>query len=495
MPEQELVNKLDGRKSGVLLHLTSLPGTKNQGTLGDHAFRFVDFLSASGFKLWQILPLVPTHSDCSPYNGLSTFAGNPELLDFSEIESKGWLTDRAKSYQDRTDIDLWQEIYQQFIRSGESDEQCIFEKFILKELYWLKDYALYLVIKSRFRGKEWSAWPGPYRDREGETIYQVSQESEDEIRSVYFQQFLFFSQWRALKAYANKKNISIIGDLPIFLAHDSADCWSNRDLYKLDDEGNPLYVAGVPPDYFSATGQRWGNPCYDWSVHQKTNYRWWQQRVIHHLKLFDLTRIDHFRGFAACWEIPAEEEVATNGCWQPGPGEELFESVAAESELGSESLAIIAEDLGVITEDVEKLRDTLGFPGMKILQFAFDSDSSNPYLPHNHINNCVVYTGTHDNNTILGWYDELDDKLQDRVSEYYCHPQQKFPWPLINGALASVANLAIIPMQDLLELDASRRMNTPGTVGGNWGFRFQWDEVPSALNKKLHKLNIQYGRC
>ena len=483
------------RSSGVLLHITSLPGSDSRGTLGREAINFIDFLSAAGFGAWQILPIVPTHGDGSPYNGTSSFAGNPELVDFEEFVERGWL-EPAEHIRSKSEPGLWVHIYRQFLDSGAVTEQKSFSGFIDKQSFWLRDYALYSILKKKFSGKSWLAWPSRFRDRHPEDLEQLLEDvnTQEFFLAICLQQYYFFKQWQAIKQHAERGNISIIGDVPIFVSHDSVDCWAYPDLFKLDDQKQAIVVAGVPPDYFSATGQRWGNPCYEWDAHKKSNFSWWKKRLHHHFQLFELTRIDHFRGLAACWEIPACEENAVKGQWQKSPGDLLLSSLS--SDMGDESvLPIIAEDLGVITEDVEELREKYNFPGMKILQFAFDSDASNPYLPHNHVENCVVYTGTHDNDTTLGWFSGLETSAQQRVNDYFCKPQQKMPWPLVGFALSSVARLVIIPMQDLLALDSESRMNTPGTTTGNWNFRFQWQELEPGLSEKLLTMNKRYGRA
>ena len=482
-------NILDDRRSGVLLHITSLPGSGAQGCLNAEAFHFIDFLAAAGFGAWQILPIVPTHDDLSPYNSISSFAGNPNLLDFDDLSQRGWIT-RGEEEFDKADNALWRNIYKQYLSTEDESDIELFNHFVEQQNSWLTDYALYLLIKDKFSGAPWYEWPKQYRRRQVDALTQFLEKNHEAVHSIYFQQYLFYRQWQNIKDHAREKNVKIIGDMPIFVAHDSVDCWCNPQMFKLDKRGMPTVVAGVPPDYFSETGQRWGNPCYDWSHMQKNNFFWLKSRLDHHFTLFDITRIDHFRGFAACWEIPADDEFAINGRWQVTPGKKLFNRLLKDYT----SLPIIAEDLGIITEDVEQLRDNFGFPGMKILQFAFDGNADNPYLPHQHISNSVVYTGTHDNDTTVGWYETLDENTQDHIMEYFSYPAERMPWPMGKSALASVAKLAIIPMQDLLELDSSRRMNTPGTVEDNWKFRFQWQELSENLATRLYAMNERYGR-
>ncbi len=481
---------LGERSAGVLLHISSLPGDEQHGTLGEEAHRFIDFLADAGFRSWQILPIVPTHGDLSPYNGISSFAGNPNLIDCHDIVNHGWLSHLSEEHN-KTDVFLWEKIYTQFCSQDDLDSQREFQAFIATEADWLEDYAQFVLIRNLFDQMPWYEWPAQYRDRDPQTISQMVADNHDRVQGIYLQQYLFYRQWNRIQRHARERNIKIIGDIPIFVAHDSVDCWCHPQMFKLDSQGQPVVVAGVPPDYFSETGQRWGNPCYDWETMRKTGFDWWQKRFAHHFKLFDLVRIDHFRGFAACWEIPAEDENAMNGVWVETPGEELFE-ILVETDM---ALPIIAEDLGVITDDVEALRDKFGFPGMKILQFAFDSDAKNPYLPHNHVCNSVVYTGTHDNDTTVGWYKELDEIVMGKLADYLSQPAKAMPWPLIQSALASVAQLTILPMQDLLSMGGAYRMNTPGTTEGNWQFRFEWQDVESELQKSLFELNQRYGRA
>ncbi|MCG8670765.1 MAG: 4-alpha-glucanotransferase [Pseudomonadales bacterium] len=482
---------LNHRRSGVLLHPTSLPGPYINGVLDSSAYRFVDFLSQCGFTVWQILPLCPVFADGSPYNSTSAFAGNTELVSIHEL---------FKRFFDRTDIQepisredkqhYFEAAFEQFEERANEHTLKSYDQFITKNSDWLHDFALFNLVKNANNHIHWNYWPEPYRNNHSEACKHLSTEYPKEYKFELFKQFAFFDQWRALKAYANEKGVSVFGDIPIFVSDNSADVWSHQEQFKLDEHGKPTVVAGVPPDYFSATGQRWGNPVYDWDSMANSEFNWWKQRLAHALSLYDMVRIDHFRGFCATWEIPAQEETAINGHWVKTPGQQLFKHL--KQHIGH--LPIVAEDLGIITEDVEKLRDDFGLPGMKILHFAFDSDALNPYLPHNHIENCVVYTGTHDNDTTVGWYTDASANSKDRLNQYLAWPGEQMPWPLIKSALSSVAKMAIIPMQDVLALDGSHRMNTPGTTEGNWQWRFQWHQISHDLSAYLASLNRLFRR-
>jgi len=479
------MNLLDRRRAGLLLHPTSLPGPGPCGTLGAQARRFVHWLEEGGFGLWQVLPLTPPHEDGSPYQALSSFAGDIRLLDPEGAVAAGWLEPGAAPAAE------WRaQAFQGFLGAG-GREDPDYRTFLDRSRHWLDDFARFLVLHRRFR-RAWTDWPEPLRDRHPEALAELDREAALDLDRVRFEQFLFERQWLALRHEANQRGILLFGDLPIFVAHDSADVWANRALFRLDPEGRPRVVAGVPPDYFSATGQRWGNPLYDWEALARQGYRWWIDRLRRQLVLFDLVRIDHFRGFQACWEIPAEAPTAASGRWVEGPGAAFFEALQAH--FGT-ALPLVAEDLGVITPEVEALRDRFGLPGMKILQFAFDSDAANPYLPHNHRENAVVYTGTHDNDTTCGWWAGLDEPRRERVWDYLGRPSEAMPWPLVRAALASVCRLAVLPLQDVLGLGSEARMNTPGTTEGNWRWRFAWEQVPEGLAGHLRALNALYGRC
>lgn len=481
------------RRAGILLHPTSLPGRADNGDLGPDAFRFVDFLADAGFTVWQMLPLGPTHEDRSPYQCTSAHAGNFCLISLDDLVNRGWLGREAlesgepcEAHRQRCLQFAW-EGFQQHARDEERHQ---IEHFAKAHAAWLDDFSLYQALREEHHGRSWIDWPVPLRDREPVAMSEARKRLARRIAQVRFEQFVFYSQWQLLREYARARGVLLFGDMPIFVAHDSADVWANPDLFVLDESGRVMVVAGVPPDYFSATGQRWGNPHYRWDVLEEKDFSWWVERVRSQNELFDLIRVDHFRGFEAYWEIPAEAETAIDGRWIKAPGAELFRQIL--DQLGS--LPLVAEDLGIITPEVEALRDDFGLPGMKILQFAFGGDAGNPYLPHNHTPLCVVYTGTHDNNTTLGWYQQLGRAEKHHLREYIGCPREKMPWPLIRMAFASVARMAIVPLQDVLELDAAHRMNQPGITDGNWGWRFEWSQFSEELPGKLHELAGMYGR-
>ncbi|MFQ5659254.1 MAG: 4-alpha-glucanotransferase [Gammaproteobacteria bacterium] len=482
-------NCLRRRRSGCLLHPTSLPG----GGLGTDAVRFIDFLAGAGFSVWQMLPVNNTDKYGCPYQGTSVHAGNPRFIDLMPLSQKEWLNvNRLNNRSNNLAAvsALIAEARHGFIRRATDVELGDYQAFKQTHIHWLDDYALFSAIKQEHQGKPWWKWPQRLRMRDKTALKSFSEEHSEQIENYCFEQFLFFSQWQELRKLAHDRGILLFGDVPIFTAHDSVDVWAYPDYFQLDEAGQPTVVAGVPPDYFSPTGQRWGNPVYNWPHLAKDGFRWWVERLRTQLELFDLVRLDHFRGFVALWEIPAHCPTAEEGTWQPAPGRELFKIF--HKEFGD--LPLIAEDLGIISEEVVKLADDFMLPGIKVLQFAFDNSAGNPYLPHNHNLNSVVYTGTHDNNTTLGWFCNLDDTKQQHVLEYLQYPNETMPWPLINSALQSVCPLAIVPMQDLLGLDASHRMNTPGTMAGNWRWRFDWEWITSDLIKKLWHLNALYGR-
>ena len=477
---------LDRRGAGVLLHLSSLPGGGPCGQLGPAAFRFAEFLAACGMAVWQMLPVGPTAADGSPYQSASVHAGNRRFIAAEPLVAAGWL-DKADV---DGNVDAWlAQAWRNFRTSAAPGARRELEDFCRHEAYWLEDYALFAALQADRPGGWWT-WPQGLRDREPQAMAEARARLHEQIALVRFEQFLFFSQWAALKAHANARGIRLFGDMPIFVAHDSAEVWAHRDLFSLDEQGRPTVVAGVPPDYFSATGQRWGNPLYRWDAVERDGFRFWIDRLCTQLKLFDLVRIDHFRGFEAYWEIPASEPVAVRGRWVQAPGKTLFERLHEVYD----PLPVVAEDLGVITPEVEALRDGFGLPGMKILQFAFSGGPANPYLPYNYPERSVVYTGTHDNDTTVGWFASLSDGERGHVDDFLGHPGEPMPWPLIRCALASRARLAMLPMQDLLELDGRHRMNLPGTDEGNWGWRFEWDQVPTALAGRVRHLVSLYGR-
>ncbi len=481
-PDHPLV--LDRRRAGILLHPTSLPGA---GGLGAEARRFADFLAEAGVSVWQVLPLGPTHADGSPYQCLSAHAGNPDLIDLADLAERGWLPPDAETRERNTALALAWDGFQHHATAADWDA---FRDFRHRHRHWIEDYALFVALRARHPGGSWADWPEPLRDRQPAALQRAREELAEAVEREVFVQYLFFTQWQALRAYAAERGILLFGDMPIFVAWDSADVWAHRDLFKLDANGHPEVVAGVPPDYFSPTGQRWGNPHYHWERMEADGFRWWVERMGTQLELFDLVRIDHFRGFEACWEIPAEDETAENGWWAKAPGEALLSRLFAV--FGH--LPLVAEDLGIITPEVEALRDRFGLPGMKILQFAFDGGPDNPYLPHNVVPNSVIYTGTHDNDTTLGWYTADAERLRPILADYLgCDPVD-MPWPLIRLALASVSRLAVLPLQDVLALGSEHRMNTPGTTEGNWRWRFDWSMVPEGTARRLRHLNTLFGR-
>ncbi len=488
-------NPLDSRRAGVLLHISSLPGSGENGDLGQEAYNFVNFLHDIGVSVWQTLPLGVPHGDGSPYQCLSAHAGNPEFISLQWLESKGWL--QTRSHQDenrihsiRTKHSLVSRAFKGFKAIALKQDREYFTEFCQDQAYWLDDYALFCAIRSNYRMISWNQWPKPLKERKTDALHESLHLYRDEIELLKFEQFVFFQQWQELKAFAREKNVLMFGDIPIFVSYDSADVWANPQVFKLNDQAEMTVVAGVPPDYFSETGQRWGNPHYDWKYLRKTGFKWWLDRIKTQDALFDILRIDHFRGLEAAWEIPADEETAINGQWVQAPGKALLKAIQKECS----SISLVAEDLGIITEAVDELRTKYKLPGMKILHFAFDGNPENFYLSHNHEKNSVVYTGTHDNDTTLGWFNSLNDADKYRVYEYLGFSKTSMPTTLVGTALSSVANLAIIPMQDILELGSDDRMNTPGTTQGNWKWRFDWSQLTDERAKCMSKLVGMYGR-
>jgi 4-alpha-glucanotransferase len=491
------------RCSGVLLHPTSLPSRYGIGDLGESAYRFVDWLQSAGQSVWQILPLGSTSYADSPYQTLSAFAGNPNLISLDKLVEDGWLDsgdlhntpDFPHEHVDFGWIIGWHDeklskAYMGFKERANTNAKKAFESWCADNATWLEDFALFIALKKAHNGRPWVEWAEGLALYQADALANARVDHADSINEQRFRQWIFFQQWYALKYYANQRGVRFFGDIPIFVAHDSSDVWGNQEDYYLDSKGVPTVIAGVPPDYFSPTGQRWGNPLYRWDVMKAKQYAWWIARFKAILSVVDYIRVDHFRGFEAYWEIPGTEETAINGTWVPGPSHDLFQVV--KSALGE--LPIIAEDLGVITEGVEKLRDDFGLPGMKVLQFAW-SDPTNAFLPHNHPVNCVVYTGTHDNNTTLGWWHtETADNDRRFLSEYLARNVQEINWDLIRLAMGSAAHTAIFPLQDLLSAGSLARMNTPGKQGGNWSWRFQMHELTDDIKNRLSYLTWLYQR-
>ncbi|HEY9808857.1 MAG TPA: 4-alpha-glucanotransferase [Halomicronema sp.] len=493
------------RTSGILLHPTSLPSRFGVGDLGKPAYQFIDFLRESGQKLWQVLPLGPTGYGNSPYMCYSAMAGNPILISLDLLVEDGLLSaddiaDFPHFPSEKVDFEavfayklpLLQKASQNFVHHCPQKLQEEYQRFCAGAIYWLNDYALFMSLKTAHAGDSWHTWDLGIRHREPAAVGAWKLQLSEEINYHNFVQFIFFRQWSALKKYANENKIEIIGDIPIYVAGDSADVWAHPEIFCLDEETSlPSLVAGVPPDYFSNTGQLWGNPVYNWDNLQKTNFDWWIKRFEVMLEYVDIIRIDHFRGFEAYWAVPQGETTAINGEWVKAPGDELFEVL--NEKLGK--LSVMAEDLGIITPEVEALRDKFELPGMKILHFAFGGGTDNPYLPFNISRNSVIYTGTHDNDTTVGWFNQLGETEKQNVLDYLgCNGPDGINWDLIRLALSSVANQAIIPLQDIFGLGTIGRMNYPGKAEGNWEWRYQDKDFNPELTSRLKKLTQIYGR-
>lgn len=487
---------LDRRRAGILLHITSLPSGPHNGDLGRDAYRFIDFLVDCGISVWQTLPINPTHPDGSPYQCLSAHAGNPLLIDLQWLVDRGWLNGDDAPAKKATPIqyrrNCLKAAFESFKQSPDDGCWRAYGEFVESQKSWLSDYALFIALREEQECRPWQNWPAPIREHQPAALEAARLRLADDIARVKFEQFVFFRQWQELRDYAREKGIILFGDIPIFVAGDSADVWARQDDFDLREDGFARVVAGVPPDYFSATGQRWGNPHYDWARMEADGFSWWLERFRSQLSLYDWVRIDHFRGFEAYWEIPVESETAMHGRWVKAPGEALLETVFTA--LDGSGLPLVAENLGIITPEVEALRHRFDIPGMLILQFAFDGGPGNPYLPHNHTTNNVVYTGTHDNDTTLSWYEGLNPEQQAHVYKYLGNPEVRMPWALVQSALASVARLTILPMQDILELGKGHRMNTPGTIEDNWSWRFSWDQLNPANAAELAEMIRLYGR-
>lgn len=496
------------RASGILLHPTCLPSQHGIGDLGKSAYEFIDFLASSGQELWQVLPLGPTGYEHSPYiMNFSTFAGNPLLISLDLLAEEGLLNQDELSPLENVDLSrvnfdrviphktkFLKNAFENFQKSNNQNSE--YEQFCQSQSYWLDDYVLFMSLLEANEGKSWNHWEQAITRREPAAIEAARNSLRESINYHRFVQFKFFEQWKQLRKYANDKNIQIVGDISIYVCHNSSDVWSSPEIFKLDSQTfEPTYIAGVPPDYFSATGQLWGNPVYNWEKLQQTKFAWWIQRFQATLEYVDIVRVDHFRGFEAYWQVPAGEETAINGEWIKAPGVEFFETLG--NALGS--LPIMAEDLGIITPEVEELRDRFQFPGMRILQFAFGDDPSNAYLPHNYIHNSVVYPGTHDNDTAIGWWKKASDREKQFVAKYLGYKSvadiTDINWEFIQMALASVADLAILPLQDILGLDDRARMNDPSVNAGNWRWRYDSsDMLTSQIGDRLLEMTRVYSR-
>ena len=494
-----MVNSM--RRAGILLPISSLPSKYGIGAFSKEAYEFVDRLKQAGQSYWQILPLGPTGYGDSPYQSFSTFAGSAYYIDLEQLIQAGWLTkeecENSDYGNDVTSVD-YDKLFESrpvllkkaFMRSN-IEKNCEYEKFCSENAYWLDDYALYMALKKKLFQKSFMEWPEDIRIRKPEALKKWEIECSQDIAFYKFQQYLFITQWMKLKKYANKNGIRIIGDIPIYVAFDSADTWSNPKLFQLDEEGFPTGVAGCPPDCFSITGQLWGNPLYDWKYHKETGYDWWMKRIAYCCHLYDVVRIDHFRGFDEYYAIPYGDKTAEFGCWEKGPGYDLFKVM--KEKLGKKE--VIAEDLGFLTKSVIHLVKKTGYPGMKILQFAFDSREESDYLPHNYIKNCVVYTGTHDNDTTVGWAKTMNKKDRSFAMKYLGVKNSKdLPFAVVKAALSSVADTAIIPMQDYLELGSEARMNTPSTLGGNWKWRMKNNDFSEEKSLQIAEYIKLYGR-
>ncbi len=499
------VKKKKERYSGILLHPTSLPSPYGIGDLGQGAYDFVDFLKNAGQTLWQVLPLGPTGFGDSPYQSYSVFAGQPLLISPEKLTEQkllfGYDLENIPAFDEKKvhygEVQSWkngifERAFAVFEKNEDSDLQEEYEDFLKEHGFWLDDYAFYMALRGANGDQGWLSWEASLQDPSAKVRKEWEEKLERQIRYQKFLQFEFYKQWGELKTYANENGIRIIGDMPIFVSVDSSDVWANKELFCLDSKGYPTEVAGVPPDYFSATGQLWGNTLYRWEAHKKQNYQWWILRIKTQLLQVDYLRIDHFRGFEAYWAVPAGEETAIHGEWKKGPGADLF--TAIQKELGEE-LPIFAEDLGLITPEVEELRDQFQFAGMKVLQFGFEGESDGSFYPHNFsTTNCVCYTGTHDNDTTMGWYEKASEEARDRVRRYLNCDGSNVSWDMIRLAMSSVARYSVYPMQDVLRLGSEARMNVPGVLGENWNWRFKKDEIQQWHEVELKKMTELFYR-
>lgn len=503
-----LFNWLNERTAGVLLHVSSLPSETGIGNFGAAAYRFVDFLEAAGLSIWQMCPLGPTGYGDSPYQCFSAFAGNPYFIDLQPLVADGLIED--------TDLDalrilskkqvnygalhenFWTVLhhaYNCFKKSGENDlvEYGSFRDFRKTHVQWIEDYALFLALKSKFGGRPWTEWPSEFSDYRKARKQSLTDEVLESVEAHIFYQYLFFGQLKQLRSYATAKGVQIFGDVPIFVALDSADVWANRTLFQLKKDGTPKAVAGVPPDYFSEEGQLWGNPLYDWDVHLETGFAWWIERIKATMEFYDIVRLDHFRGFESYWSVPAGEATARNGKWMPSPGAKLFQAI----QKACPDAKLVAENLGIITDEVKELIQITGVPGMAVLHFAFGEDASNPYLLHNSRRNNVIYSGTHDNDTTLGWYRQLDENTKDHLRRYLSVSGNYINWDLIRAAIQSTSNMAIITLQDLLSLGSEARFNKPGSSTSNWQWRYLPEQLDTLQNESavyLKELLKLFGR-
>ncbi len=498
-----MVNKIEKRVSGVLLHPVSLPGKWGVGDIGWDAYNFVDFLADSKQSVWQMLPLTPTGGDGCPYNSQSAFAGNPLLISIDKLMKAGFIKREIEPMQSnphKINYDavmaykygVLEEVYENFIE-GKAGNSKDFDRFVNDNRWWLDDYALFMALNINFNYVMWTEWPKELKKHDKKALDKFEKEHLKEVNRFRFYQWLFYSQWKELREYANKRGVSIMGDIPIFVAYNSADVWANQEQFMMKD-GQLLESAGVPPDYFAKDGQLWGNPLYNWKQMEKDGFKWWIDRFKINMTLYDIIRIDHFRGFSACWAVPSGETTARNGKWVKTPGEKLFTEV--KKHLGD--ITIVAEDLGQITEDVTELRKQFGFYGMKVLQFAFAEGSDHYFLPHNYdASSYVVYSGTHDNDTTIGWYEKIGDKERDFVNFYLnMHYGDEVGWSMMRAALFSIANMAIFTVQDILALGSEARFNVPGAVGDiNWTWRYEERELNQWHKDRLRGLTIASNRC
>ena len=507
------------RSSGVLLHPTSFPGRFGIGEFNEHAYRFVDFLEETGQRLWQVMPLGPTGYGDSPYQCFSAFAGNPLLISVEQLVREGALSpddlgDIPSFPAERVDYGpviefknrLLHKSFDYFMQHAGPEQQADLRVFCERNAEWLDDFSLFMALKDAHGGNVWNTWERDIARHEPWAVAQWRARLETQVRMYQYFQYQFFKQWYALKKYANDRGVRVVGDIPIFVAYDSTDAWAHRELFYFDEQGNLIFIAGVPPDYFSPTGQRWGNPLYRWDVMQQQGFAWWIERCRAALELYDLVRIDHFRGFEAYWEVPASEPTAINGRWVKSPGHELFRAIEAallpssnRREVGGEGgertkLPIIAEDLGIITPEVEALRDAFGFPGMRVLQFAFVADTKSTYLPHSYIHNCVAYSGTHDNNTTVGWFKSLEPTPRAQVLRYTGTDGSQIQWDMIRLLMMSVAGMIVVTMQDVMGLGEEARMNMPGRAWGNWGWRYTPEMLTHEMRMRLMEMTETYGR-